>query len=198
MSIKLYISNESHTKYAVEICETIADASRKRGTGIAKRDPEYIKSKLKESKSIIALNGKELAGFCYIESWEHGKYVATSGLIVKEEYRGSNLAYNIKKKIVDYALERFPEAKMFGITTSLPVMKINSKLGYKPVTFSELTTDEEFWKGCKGCKNYDILQRNDRRMCLCTGMILDNTKSTSWTQKIKHFNRVRDFFKRNK
>lgn len=52
-------------------------------------------------------------------------------------------------------------------------MKLNSRMGYKPVTFSELTDDEEFWRGCEGCRNYDILQRNNRRMCLCTGMLYD-------------------------
>ena len=64
-------------------------------------------------------------------------------------------------------------AKIFGITTSLAVMRINSELGYKPVTFSELTSDESFWKGCQSCPNYDILTRNKRNNCLCTGMLYD-------------------------
>ena len=55
-------------------------------------------------------------------------------------------------------------------------MKLNSRMGYVPVTFSELTEDEEFWRGCQGCCNYDILQRNNRRMCLCTGMLYDPAK----------------------
>jgi hypothetical protein len=50
-------------------------------------------------------------------------------------------------------------------------MKINSELGYRPVTFSELTQDEDFWKGCQSCPNYDILLRCNHRMCLCTGML---------------------------
>jgi hypothetical protein len=52
-------------------------------------------------------------------------------------------------------------------------MKINSDLGYEPVTFSELTTSEDFWKGCKSCKNFGILMENERKMCLCTGMLFD-------------------------
>jgi hypothetical protein len=46
-------------------------------------------------------------------------------------------------------------------------------LGYRPVTFSELTDDPEFWKGCQTCKNFDILTRTERKMCLCTGMLYD-------------------------
>ena len=50
-------------------------------------------------------------------------------------------------------------------------MKMNSALGYKPVTFSELTDDQSFWNGCQTCKNFDVLQRTKQKMCLCTGML---------------------------
>ena len=53
-------------------------------------------------------------------------------------------------------------------------MKMNYELGYKPVTFSELTDDPDFWKGCQTCKNFDILTRTERKMCLCTGMLYDS------------------------
>jgi len=56
-------------------------------------------------------------------------------------------------------------------------MKINYSLGYEPVTFSELTDDDEFWKGCQTCNNYDILQRTKRKMCLCTGMLYNPKKN---------------------
>ncbi|MBR5135927.1 MAG: GNAT family N-acetyltransferase, partial [Rikenellaceae bacterium] len=144
-----------------------------RGTGIAKRSPEYISAKITGGKAVIALEGEKLVGFSYIECWGHGDYVATSGLIVDPEYRNLGLAARIKEKTFELARLRFPFAKLFSITTSLPVMKLNSRLGYKPVTFSELTDDEEFWAGCQGCCNYDILLRNNRRMCLCTGMLYD-------------------------
>ncbi|MEN8879541.1 MAG: GNAT family N-acetyltransferase, partial [Polaribacter sp.] len=68
---------------------------------------------------------------------------------------------------------KFPNAKVFSITTGLAVMKLNSDLGYKPVTFSELTDDQTFWNGCQTCKNFDILTRTERKMCLCTGMLFD-------------------------
>ena len=159
--------------YAEQIVQMIYESALKRGTGIAKRTPEYIAKKIIGGKSVVALHGQRLVGFSYIESWEHGDFVATSGLIVDPDYRHIGLAGAIKAKTFELARLRFPFAKLFSITTSLPVMKLNSRMGYKPVTFSELTDDEEFWKGCEGCRNYDILQRNNRRMCLCTGMLYD-------------------------
>jgi len=171
MKIKLHIGNETHIRYAEEICQHIAASAKVRGTGIAKREPEYIREKLRKGNAVIALDGDEFVGFCYIEIFEGKKYVSNSGLIVKDSYRNQGIAKKIKKKIFQLARDKFPGAKIFGITTSLAVMKINSELGYQPVTYSELTQDEAFWKGCQSCPNYDILMRNDRKMCLCTGML---------------------------
>jgi GNAT superfamily N-acetyltransferase len=170
---EITVANESHLGYIDEILHQIADAAQKRGTGIAKRSPEYIRQKMLEGKAIIALKDKKFAGFCYIESWGHQKYVANSGLIVVPEYRGQGLAKQIKKKAFELSRQKFPEAKLFGLTTGLAVMKINTELGYRPVTFSELTDDEEFWKGCESCINHDILVRTNRKYCLCTGMLYD-------------------------
>lgn len=171
MEFEIVLASAIHTKYAIPISEMISHASLKRGTGIASRSPAYIESKMQEGKAIIALSSNKVAGFCYIETWSHHKYVANSGLIVAEQFQHKGLAAKIKKKAFQLSLELYPESNLFGITTSLPVMKINSALGYKPVTFSELTDDEAFWKGCQGCKNYDILMRNNHKMCLCTGML---------------------------
>ncbi|UWX54603.1 GNAT family N-acetyltransferase [Maribacter litopenaei] len=171
--MKLVVANESHFKYAQIICDTIAESAKIRGTGIAKRTPEYIQKKLSNGNAIIALNGDKFAGFCYIEVWGHEKFVANSGLIVHPDYRGHGLAKAIKGRIFELSREKFPNAKIFGITTGLAVMKINYELGYQPVTFSELTDDPEFWKGCQTCKNFDILTRTERKMCLCTGMLYD-------------------------
>lgn len=173
MDIQIFVADERHYPYAPAICTLIEEAARARGTGIAKREPAYIRRKMEEGKAVIALAGEDLAGFCYIETWDHNRYVANSGLIVAPEYRKYGLARQIKAKAFELSRKKYPEAKLFGITTSLPVMKINSDLGYKPVTFSELTTDEVFWKGCQSCPNYDILTRNERRLCLCTGMLYD-------------------------
>ncbi len=172
--ISIVVADESHLPYVQTILTTIEEAAKVRGTGIAKRTPEYIETKIKEGKAIIALtqNG-EFAGFCYIETWGDKKFVANSGLIVVDTFRGHGLAKRIKKKAFQISRERYPDAKIFGLTTGLAVMKINNELGYRPVTFSELTDDEDFWKGCQSCVNYDILQRTNRKHCLCTGMLYD-------------------------
>ena len=171
MKIDIVAANDTHLHYANDICELIESAARIRGTGIAKRSPKYLETKIHEGKSIIALEGDKLAGFCYIEAWGTEKYIANSGLIVHPDYRGQGLAKRIKAQTFKLSQKKYPGAKIFGITTSLAVMKINSSLGYRPVTFSELTTDEQFWSGCRSCVNYDILTRTEKKHCLCTGML---------------------------
>jgi len=171
--MKIVIATDKHLKYANNICETIDKSAEDRGTGIAKRTPEYIKTKIKNGNAVIALDNDKFAGFCYIETFSNKSYVVHSGLIVHFDYRKQGLAKKIKAKVFNYSKERYPNAKVFGITTGLAVMKINYELGYKPVTFSELTDDPDFWKGCQTCKNYDVLKRTDQKMCLCTGMLYD-------------------------
>ncbi len=170
-NINVLIAQPNHAHYAQAVCQLIEDSAKVRGTGIAKRNPEYIAQKITDHKAIIALHDEKLVGFCYLETWSHSRYVANSGLIVHPEYRGHGLAKRIKHKAFEHARASYPTAKVFGITTSLAVMKINTQLGYHPVTFSELTQDDAFWKGCSSCPNYDILNRNQRKMCLCTAML---------------------------
>ena len=172
-NIIIEVAGVQHLKYVDTINDHIDLASKQRGTGIARRTYEYLAAKMEEGKAIIALDGDEFAGFCYIETWGTAQYVANSGLIVNPEYRGIGLAKAIKIKAFQLSRAKFPEAKIFGLTTGLAVMKINHQLGYRPVTYSELTDDESFWKGCQGCVNYDILQRTARSKCLCTGMLYD-------------------------
>ncbi len=172
-NIKILVASEDHVKYVDAINDAIDAASKQRGTGIARRTFEYLSTKMKEGKAIIALDGDKFAGFCYIEVWQEKGFVANSGLIVDEEYRGIGLAKSIKQKAFQLSRERYPNSKIFGLTTGLAVMKINHELGYRPVTFSELTVDDQFWNGCKGCVNYDILTRTERSKCLCTGMLFD-------------------------
>ncbi len=167
-------ANDSHFKYADEICVHYIESAKQRGTGIAKRTPEYVIEKMREGKAIIALHRDgRFAGFSYIETWSHGNYVANSGLIVNPEFRMHGLGFQIKSAIFEISKKKYPNAKIFGITTSMAVLKMNSDLGYRPVTFSELTQEDEFWKGCNSCPNVDILNRNNRKMCLCTGMLYD-------------------------
>jgi hypothetical protein len=171
--VEVEIANENHIQYVPVILKTIEEAAKVRGTGIAKRTPEYVEQKMREGKAIIALVDGEFAGFCYIESWGNKQYVANSGLIVVEKFRGHGLAKKIKEKSFHLSLEKFPDAKLFGLTSGAAVMKINTGLGYVPVTFAQLTDDEAFWRGCQGCINYDILQRTDRKYCICTAMLYD-------------------------
>jgi hypothetical protein len=173
-NIEITIASLAHLAYVPEIEEALYRASLQKGTGIAVRSREYLNGKIKDGKAVIALgNQGKWAGFCYIESWGHNRFVANSGLIVSPEFRGAGLASEIKKRALELSSQLFPGARLFGLTTSLAVMKINSGLGYKPVTFSQLTDDDEFWKGCETCPYYDILVRTKRDDCLCTAMILD-------------------------
>lgn len=192
--MEIIIADKSHSIYAQIICDTISDSANVRGTGIAKRTPEYVMTKMENGNAVIALDDNKFAGFCYIEQWGHGKYVANSGLIVHPDYRGLGLAKKIKDKIFEHSRTKFPNAKVFSITTGLAVMKLNTNLGYKPVPFSELTDDKAFWDGCKTCKNYDVLTRTNGKLCLCTGMLYDpeKVKAKGVKQvKEKTFNRLK-------
>ena len=174
MHIDVIVANASHVKYADEICEEILISARERGTGIARRTPEYVSEKILAGKAVIAVSEDgRFAGFSYIETWGGKQYVANSGLIVAHGFRGIGLAMRIKKRIFQLSRELFPDAKIFSITTGAAVMKMNYELGFRPVTFAALTDDPEFWKGCQGCRNYPILEANEARMCLCTGLLFD-------------------------
>ena len=174
MEINVVVAQPSHVVYADEICEEILISARERGTGIARRTPEYISEKILAGKAIIAIaEDGRFAGFSYIETWGGKEYVANSGLIVAHGFRGIGLAMRIKTRIFQLSRELFPDAKIFGLTTGEQVMRINTELGYVPVTFAKLTDDEEFWAGCKSCVNFDILERTNMTKCLCTGMVYD-------------------------
>ena len=189
MNVEIHIADSSYVNYAQEICDLIYESAQARGTGIAKRSAEYVAEKINAGKAIIALDGEKLVGFAYIETFSHSRFVANSGLVVHPDYRNQGLAKRIKRRIFDLSRKLYPHAKIFSITTGLAVMKMNTELGFKPVTFSELTDDEEFWKGCQGCRNFDILQRNSYKMCLCTGLLFDpevkpTTQASSFAKKV--------------
>lgn len=171
--IKVMVADETHEKYVDTILKTIAEAAKVRGTGIAKRSPEYLVTKIREAKAVIALQGETFAGFSYIETWGNKEYVTTSGLIVHPDFRGLGLAKRIKNMTFTLARVRWPHAKIFSLTSGSAVMKMNTQLGYQPVTFADLTDDESFWRGCEGCVNKDILHRTGRKFCICTAMLFD-------------------------
>jgi GNAT superfamily N-acetyltransferase len=171
--IDVMVADEGHERYVDTILATIEDAAQVRGTGIAKRTHEYVAQKMREGKAIIALCGEEFAGFTYIESWGNKQFVATSGLIVHDNFRNRGLARRIKHASFKLARLRWPHAKLFSLTSGSAVMKLNTELGYFPVTFADLTDDEAFWRGCNGCINHDVLERTGRRYCICTAMLFD-------------------------
>lgn len=184
------VANDSHTKYAEEICNEMERSARKRGTGITKRDPEYIKQVMREGRAVLALDKNEnWAGFSFLQGWgkDNKEFVSNSGLIVSPDARGRGLSKRIKKKIFNLSRTKFPGAKVFSITTGASVMNMNSKLGFKPVTYSKLPKDDKFWAGCKSCPNYDTLKSKKRKMCFCTAMLYDpkeHSHQESFTRKL--------------
>ena len=214
-SIIIRVATPADKIYSTIITDEMASSAAARGTGIAKRTPAYIEEKIDEGKAVIAITKDGTwVGFCYIETWSHGEYVANSGLIVSPSFRKSGVAKSIKQKIFSLSREKYPESKIFGLTTGLAVMKINSDLGYEPVTYSELTQDEAFWAGCKSCVNYDILMSKDRKICMCTAMLYDpkdhyepeetkeyfekNAKGFERLLRFKQWKLLRPFMKKDK
>ena len=192
------VAENQHLEFVPVILKEIEESAKERGTGIAKRSAAYLEEKINEGKAVMAFSAeREWAGFCYIETWSNKEYVANSGLIVAKKFRKDGLAKAIKQKIFSYSREKYPNAKLFGLTTGLAVMKINSSLGYKPVTYSELTQDEVFWSGCKSCVNFEILNSKDRKNCLCTAMLYnpEENKSQENSNNIKSENDQKLFSK---
>lgn len=193
MEFHVIVANESHTKFAQEIVDEMYVSAQERGTGIARRTPEYIVEKMCAGKAVIALSEEgEFAGFSYIETWGHHQYVANSGLIVSHKFRGCGLAKRIKHRVFNLSRELFPEAKIFSITTGPAVMKMNYELGFRPVPFAELTDDPEFWKGCQGCTNYDILCAKGFKMCICTGLLYDPQEHVAMKKLIEKHNLINE------
>ena len=185
ISFQIIVANPTHKVYSTQITEEMENSAKARGTGIAKRSPAYVETKMDEGKAVIALTSDgKWAGFCYIEAWGHGKYVANSGLIVSPEYRKYGLARKIKNEVFKLSRLKYPESNIFGLTTGAAVMKINSELGYIPVSYSDLTDDNEFWKGCQSCVNYEILMSKNRQNCLCTAMLYDPNSKRNHTQEL--------------
>ena len=194
----IQVASAKHVDFAAQICDEMAESAKARGTGIAQRSPQYVADKMLEGKAVIAFHKNGTwAGFCYIETWSHGDFVANSGLVVNPEFRKVGLAKAIKQRIFNLSREKFPESKIFGLTTGLAVMKINSELGYEPVTYSELTQDEDFWAGCKSCVNFDILTSKGRKNCMCTAMLFDPVeKAKEQALKTKDMARKANLFRR--
>lgn len=196
-NIIVRIANSGDSHFAETITAEMEESAKARGTGIAKRSSQYIIQKMIEDKAVIAVTDDNTwVGFCYIEEWSHREFVANSGLIVTPAFRKTGVAKQIKQKIFELSRTKYPNAKIFGLTTGLAVMKINSDLGYEPVTYSELTQDETFWSGCKSCVNYDILKSKERRNCFCTAMLYDPSDHYEPIETKEHFDKKSKVYER--
>ncbi|MCD0472218.1 GNAT family N-acetyltransferase [Flavobacterium sp. JAS] len=172
LDFTIEVANVNHFFWVKEICDVTLSSAIARGTGISGRSAESLELKMKNGEAIIAFaSDGTWAGFSFISSWENGKYVSNSGLIVAPQFRHTGLAKKIKRKIFELSCQKYPEASIFSLTTGLAVMKMNHELGFEPVTYSELTKDEVFWESCKSCINCPILMSKDRKNCLCTAML---------------------------
>jgi len=166
------VTNATHIFWIKEICDVTLSSAIARGTGISGRSPELLMEKMIKGEAVIAFaSDGTWAGFSFISSWDNEQYVSNSGLIVAPEFRHTGLAKRIKRKIFELSRQKYPRAKIFSLTTGLAVMKMNHELGFEPVTYSELTTDDVFWENCKSCINCPVLMSKERKNCLCTAML---------------------------
>ena len=195
--IKVIVADASHEKYVDLINDTIRDAARKRGSGIAERTHEYVAAKMREGKAVLALDpskqgelGDTFAGFSYIETWGNKAYVTTSGLIVHPDYQGRDISKRIKDHTFTLARVRWPHAKIFSLTSGDAVMKMNTALGYVPVSYQQLTDDDMYAQGYSGCLNYPILEMKERKFCICTGMLYDPEKHKGEPTPIEIFQEI--------
>lgn len=168
------IATLNDTRYVDEIIKETEASAIARGTGISKRTPESLAQKMRDGKAIIAVTASgEWVGFAYFQTWENDKFISNSGLIVSPKFRKSGVAKAIKERIFRMSRRLYPDAKVFSITSGVATMKMNTRLGFEPVTFAEITHDPNFWEGCKSCVNYNILEGKKMCNCLCTAMLFD-------------------------
>jgi len=164
--------------FADEIIHEMESSAIARGSGISKRSAASLIEKIDNGKAVVAVTEDgEWAGFSYIETWDDGKFVSNSGLIVSPKHRNQGVASEIKTQIFELSRSKYPKAMVFSITTGAAIMKMNTRLGFEPVTYADITREPGFWDGCKSCVNYDVLQSKSRSNCLCTAMLFDPSKN---------------------
>jgi hypothetical protein len=168
------IAVPADVKHVYPILYEMERSAHERGTGIARRSPQSLCKKIYAGHAVIATTQDgEWVGFSYIQSWQNGAFVSNSGLIVRPEYRGMHVAALIKRMIFELARTLYPDAKIFSITSGAAVLTLNHQLGFRPVTYAEITTDEAFWDQCRACVNYPVLKEKNKKICLCTAMVFE-------------------------
>ncbi len=138
---------------------------------IARREVDFLASKIRSGRAALALLGKKLIGFGYWSDWEDGKFLSHSGLVVIPAMRGHGLGRHLKAVLFETSKARRPDAVLMSLTTSPTVRAYNEALGFKPCSLDDLTDDPAFWEGCKACRNYAEVQAKGLRCC-CEAMIL--------------------------
>ena len=172
------LAQPSDNVYAQQISDETERSAIARGSGISKRSITSIIEKINAGKAIMAVSdGGNWVGFSYFDVWDQGKFVSNSGLIVSPQYRQNGVAAQIKEQVFNLCREKYPESLVFSITSGMAIMKLNTRLGFEPVTYAEITHDDTFWEGCKSCVNYDILNSKNKCNCLCTAMLFDPAKN---------------------
>jgi len=154
--------------YAEAAARLIAQAARDHD--IATRDPEFLQDKIITSKAVVALQHRAMVGFGYYCDWQGGRFVSHSGLVVHRRMRGSGLGHLIKQELFAASRRQFPRAIIMSLTSSPAVQAMNRSLGFRTVPLDQLTTDPEFWEGCRACRNFAAIQSCAGRCC-CEGMI---------------------------
>jgi GNAT superfamily N-acetyltransferase len=174
-ALEALISGAEHAGFAGAIAAAI-DLEVERGAiGMARRSPELVAETLRRGDAVLVLDGREWAGFCYVASWDGGRFAATSGLIVRPEHRGRGVARLLKVKALELARRRYPGAAPFGLSTSEAIIHLNRSLGFRDAAYAELPRDEGFWKGCESCPFHAVLVANRRERCRCTAMLWEGS-----------------------
>lgn len=169
----LSVSNENHTPFAREIELLFEQVTNEKSIGINLKKGQYIGEKIIKGDAIIATKQGRLAGFCYLRNRNNDDYVSISGIVVVPQFRRLGLAKMMIEEIFQVARKKYPKAKLFSLTTSPEVMRINSIHGYKTVNYSKLSTSNKFWAECSDCLNYNFLQKNNNTRCLCSAMLFN-------------------------
>jgi len=147
----------------------IADAALE--FDVAKRSPRLLREKIVGGQAVLALEDDELVGFAFWSTWQNGRFVSHSGLVVRPDRRGRALGRRLKWELTAASRRRHPDAALMSLTSSRAVRAMNRALGFVQVPLDHLTLDPAFWRGCEACRNHAELGAHPDH-CRCVGMIL--------------------------
>jgi hypothetical protein len=171
-TIVVRLATEHDQRFVQNIITEIEIASQIKGTGICKREPAFISQKITEGNAVMAVTPSGAwAGFCYIQPHDNGQFVSSCALVISRNFRNRGIASQIKAQVLALAKNKYPAARIFGLTTSHVVERINAQLNYVEVSYAEVTQADTFWQSCRSCENYQLLLQQDKKKCLCKAMV---------------------------